>query len=59
MLQITPQMRILVAMEAVDGRKGHRRTRATVPRETGKRSVFRLRVHFPQPQRQVDPTVSL
>ena len=24
MLQITPQMRILVAIEAVDGRKGHR-----------------------------------
>ena len=59
MLQITPQMRILVALEAVDGRKGMDGLAQLCREKLASRSVFWLRVHIPQPKRQVDPTVSL
>jgi hypothetical protein len=41
MIQITPQMRILVAVESVDFR--------AVPAEAGRRSIFGLPVCVPQP----------
>ena len=59
MIQITPQMRILVAIEAVDGRRGIDSLGAGVPGETAFRSVFRLPIHLPQPQRAGDPDSGL
>ena len=47
MIQITPQLRILVAVKAVDGRKGVRFPCTAVPGEIELRSVFRLPVHLP------------
>ena len=55
MIQITPQMRILVAIEAVDGRKGHRLAGPAVPGETAGGSVLRLSVRLSQPAGNVDP----
>ena len=49
MIQITPQMRILVAMEAVDGRKGIDLAGPVVPGETPGRSFLRMPVFVPQP----------
>jgi hypothetical protein len=46
MLQIGPQMRILVAIEAVDSKKGDRRAGRVMPGETIDRSVFRLSVYI-------------
>jgi hypothetical protein len=48
MLQITPQMRILVALEAVDFRKGSDSLEG-VPGQTPDGSVFGLPVWIPQP----------
>lgn len=51
LIQITPRMRILVAIESIDARK------ALIPcsalsRETGCRSFFRLPVYLPQRERK-------
>jgi hypothetical protein len=48
MLQITPQMRILVAVEAVDFRKGHWLARWVMPGEAERRSIFGVPVCFSQ-----------
>src|SRR5207249_7562102 len=44
-----------VAVEAIDGRKRDRLSGATLPRETRRRSVFRMPVYLPQPECEVDP----
>jgi len=49
-IQIAPQIRILVAVEAIDGRKGIDAIAQLCPGETERRSVFRLPVHFPVPE---------
>ena len=48
-IQITPQMRILVAVEAVDFRKGIDSLGRVVPGEAASRSIFGLPVRVPQP----------
>jgi hypothetical protein len=58
-IQITPQLRILVAVEAIDGRKGIRFPCSAVPGETELRPVFGLPIHLPQPQRAGDPNPGL
>ncbi len=42
MIQITPQMRILVAVESVDFRKGIDSLAELLPAEAGCRSIFRV-----------------
>ena len=49
-IQIAPQIRILVAVDAIDCRKGIDAHRPAMPGETERRSVFRLPVHFPVPE---------
>jgi hypothetical protein len=49
MIQITPQMRILVAVESVDFRKGIDSLAELCPAEAGRRSIFGLPVRVPQP----------
>ena len=59
MLQITPQMRILVAIEAVDGSKGID-SLVQLCRETLAADPFlRMCVYVSQPQRHFDPVVGL
>ena len=53
MIQITPQMRILVAIEAVDGR--HRLTGPIVSGETAGGSLLRMLSFRPQSAGNVDP----
>ena len=59
MIQITPQMRILVAVEAVDFRKGIDCIGRVVPGETECRSVLGLPVCVPQPAGNLDQSVGL
>ncbi len=54
MLQITPQMRVLVALEAVDGRKGIDIFSAAVPRKLEAEPFSGCVFVFPQPQRYID-----
>ena len=49
MIQITPQMRVLVAIEPVDGCKGID-SLAWLCQKKLPRILFRLCFHFPQPQ---------
>jgi hypothetical protein len=49
MLPITPQMRILVAVEAVDFRKGIDSLAELCPVQARCRSIFGLPVRVPQP----------
>ena len=53
MIQVTATMRILVAIEPVDLRKGID-VYAVLPRETGNRPFLRVPVHFSQPTRHYD-----
>ena len=55
MIQITPQMLILVAIEAVDGRKGIDYWRVYVRRNSGVRPFLGMPVCVPQPAWHVDP----
>ena len=50
MIQITPQMRVLVAIDAVDGRKGTDSLAQLCQEKLAEDSFFRLRVHFSKPQ---------
>src|SRR5438874_9429115 len=47
MIQIAAQIRILVAVEAIDGRKGIDAIAQLCPGETERRSIFRLPVYLP------------
>jgi hypothetical protein len=59
-IQITPQMRVLVAIEPVDGRKGIDSLSPAVPGETCRsRSIFRLCVRFSKPQWSISFASSL
>ncbi len=49
-----PQLRILLAVEAIDGRKGID-SLAQLCRRLDARSVFRVFVYLPQSEREVDP----
>ena len=51
MIQVTPQMRILVAVEAVDGRKGIDSLARLCQETAGSGSFFRLLVCFSKPAR--------
>ena len=59
MIQITPHLRILVAVEPVDGRKGIDSLAQVCREKLELRSVFRLPVYLPQPQRAGDPDPGL
>ena len=59
MIQITPQMRILVAIEAVDGRKGIDSLARLCQEKTPGRSFFGLPVRVPQPAGDFDPRLSV
>jgi len=48
LIQVAPQIRILVAVEAIDSRKGI--DRADMPGKTERGSVLRVPVHFPVPE---------
>jgi hypothetical protein len=50
LIQIAPQIRILVAVEAIDGRKGIDAIAQLCREKTERGSVLRLPVHFPVPE---------
>jgi hypothetical protein len=54
-IQITPQLRILVAVEAIDGRKGIDSLAQLCREKLNFDPFFRLPVYLPQPQRAGDP----
>ena len=59
MIQITAQMRVLVAIEAVDGRKGIDSLARLCQEKLAGRSFLRMRVCVSEPQRNGDPTAQL
>ena len=59
MIQITAQMRVLVAIEPVDGRKGIDSLARLCQEEARRDPVFRMRVRVSQPQRDSDPAPHL
>ena len=59
MIQITTQMRVLVAIEPVDGRKGIEFPGAPVPGKARRESVLGLCFRVPEPQRNRHPVTGL
>ena len=59
MIQITPQMRVLVAVDAVDFRKGIDSLAQLCPGQTGLRPILRLRVCIPFQTRDLDQSPGL
>ena len=59
MIQITPQMRILVAVEAVDGRKGIDSLARLCQEKLASRPFLGLAVCFPQPAGNGDSHLGL
>ena len=59
MIQITPQMRILVAVEAVDGRKGIDSLAQLCQETIANRPFLGLLVCFSEPARNSDSHIGL
>jgi len=59
MIQITAQMRVLVAIEPVDGRKGIDSLAQLCQEKLAEDPFFRLCVRVSEPQRNRDPAAQL